>query len=37
MARAAFEANGRQVFNATPDSALDVFKRRELTQVASHV
>jgi hypothetical protein len=27
-ARAAFEAAGRQVFNATPDSALDVFERR---------
>jgi hypothetical protein len=36
-ARAAFEADGRQVFNATPDSALDVFARRELAEVASHV
>jgi hypothetical protein len=27
-ARAAFEADGRRVFNATPDSALDVFERR---------
>jgi hypothetical protein len=36
-ARAAFEADGRQVFNATPDSALDVFKRRELDVVTSHV
>ena len=33
MARAAFEAAGRQVFNATPDSALDVFVRRELGHI----
>jgi hypothetical protein len=30
MARAAFEAAGREVFNATPDSALNVFARAEL-------
>lgn len=30
LARSAFEAAGRQVFNGTPDSDLDVFARREL-------
>lgn len=33
MAQAAFEAAGRQIFNATPDSALDVFARRELGHI----
>lgn len=37
MARAAFEAAGRQVLNATPDSGLDVFIRRELDQITSSV
>ena len=37
LARAAFEAAGRRVLNATPDSALDVFERRELDQIASDV
>lgn len=37
LARAAFEADGRQVFNGTPDSALDVFARRELNRVTSDV
>jgi hypothetical protein len=35
MAKAAFEAAGRQVVNATPNSALDVFARRELDRVTS--
>jgi hypothetical protein len=34
MARAAFEDAGRQVLNATPDTALEVFPRRELGRAA---
>lgn len=36
-ARAAFEADGRRIVNATPDSALDVFERGALEVLAGGV